>query len=583
MQKMIQLDAHLSVIRGALEDGFPEDCALAETSWGIVEVAGLGGDDLAALLETVLEHRTEDEVVEAFALRTGYAHEDVRGVLAALARCGVIAYGDPDQRPAIWDELFAPAEPPPSGEKSGYRRVAVVGSGSLAARIAKALGAEGIAVEHVRPPMTTGTGSSKPPVEIFATAHGRRPPPATSGVAKPGDGEDDALFSGFDMVVLALEDAPFGRLLELHRSAIEAECRVLPVVVRGRGIDVGPLFVPNAPGVSLRAALFPLISDDGTLPAKLAVCDALTLRDAAEVDDALVVRAVDTVGRTLRDPSRSMMVRSLHVGPASIEEALLPLPTPEEIFLSASGVRELDLRTYLSPHLRDERLLAAIRASFAAGELIILRDAFERDFAEAIHGALDRVTAWGVYEQRRPYFHSHRHALYERSDFCAELRTLELVFNSESTIELIESLVGDDCRMPTIFTPTWYMSGDHSTPHPDTRDGRKIAFAWHLTKEWRPDWGGDFYWCASGTPVPPTFNSLLLFKVSRSTTHVVVDVAPHARGKRLAISGWWRGSSTLQEVREARALDEAKRVLVLPGGTKVSVTEALTGRAQDLD
>jgi Rps23 Pro-64 3,4-dihydroxylase Tpa1-like proline 4-hydroxylase len=34
---------------------------------------------------------------------------------------------------------------------------------------------------------------------------------------------------------------------------------------------------------------------------------------------------------------------------------------------------------------------------------------------------------------------------------------------------------------------------------------------------------------------------LLLFNVDEHSKHFVTQVAPHAQGKRLAVSGWWYG------------------------------------------
>ena len=64
---------------------------------------------------------------------------------------------------------------------------------------------------------------------------------------------------------------------------------------------------------------------------------------------------------------------------------------------------------------------------------------------------------------------------------------------------------------------------------------------WHLAKDWRSEWGGALFWCAKGCYLPPLFNTLWLFNVVPESTHFVTHVSPYARGKRLAINGWWTG------------------------------------------
>ena len=70
---------------------------------------------------------------------------------------------------------------------------------------------------------------------------------------------------------------------------------------------------------------------------------------------------------------------------------------------------------------------------------------------------------------------------------------------------------------------------------------RQLAFVWHLAKEWRPEWGGAFYWCPKASYMPPAFNTLYLFNVRPESIHFVTQVSPYAQGKRLTINGWWTG------------------------------------------
>jgi Rps23 Pro-64 3,4-dihydroxylase Tpa1-like proline 4-hydroxylase len=66
---------------------------------------------------------------------------------------------------------------------------------------------------------------------------------------------------------------------------------------------------------------------------------------------------------------------------------------------------------------------------------------------------------------------------------------------------------------------------------------------WHLTKNWRPRWGGAFYWCPSFAPIEASFNTLVLFNPTAISYHFVTQVSPHARGKRFTVNGWWQAGS----------------------------------------
>ena len=92
-----------------------------------------------------------------------------------------------------------------------------------------------------------------------------------------------------------------------------------------------------------------------------------------------------------------------------------------------------------------------------------------------------------------------------------------------------------------------YLPGDHSLPHRDFGGNRSVAFVWHLTRQWQSEWGGHLYWCPSGTSIAPLFNCLILFNVAASSLHLVTAVSPYARGKRLAVSGWWTSLAQLDD------------------------------------
>src|SRR5687768_13352521 len=84
------VDPQLRVVAAAGAGVLPETCAIAQTSWGLVELAGLPGEDLAALLAAVAEHADREVIAASFAEERGYDRDDVPAVLEELLDRGVI-------------------------------------------------------------------------------------------------------------------------------------------------------------------------------------------------------------------------------------------------------------------------------------------------------------------------------------------------------------------------------------------------------------------------------------------------------------------------------------------------------------
>ena len=168
---------------------------------------------------------------------------------------------------------------------------------------------------------------------------------------------------------------------------------------------------------------------------------------------------------------------------------------------------------------------------------------------------LDACTAWKVYEGSSKGFHYRHHNLYVKGDYPADLKWCERVFDLSASRDFVGQLSGRQCTGSTEFSASWYLPGDHSLPHTDAvahvaDENRQVAFIWHLAKEWRPEWGGELFWCPHFANITPRFNSLVLFNVGPDSVHFVTMVSPYAQGKRLTINGWWTGSSPTGESRD---------------------------------
>jgi hypothetical protein len=204
------------------------------------------------------------------------------------------------------------------------------------------------------------------------------------------------------------------------------------------------------------------------------------------------------------------------------------------------------IELYLNPLLRRQDALRGINEALVAGRLVVIRDAFHLAFAERMFRCLDDCTEWKLHEHFEDHFHFHHHNLYDPQTFPPDLAWCRRIFESEPTKGFVHRLSGRDCSGGTPFSASWYLPGDHSLPHCDLvktgeDESRQLAFVWHLTRDWRPAWGGAFFWCATSRYLAPSFNTLLLFAVGHRSYHFVTHVSPYARSKRLAINGWWTG------------------------------------------
>jgi hypothetical protein len=86
-------------------------------------------------------------------------------------------------------------------------------------------------------------------------------------------------------------------------------------------------------------------------------------------------------------------------------------------------------------------------------------------------------------------------------------------------------------------------AGDFLRPHSDDNRNRQLALVIYLSPAWTSDMGGVLHMVGpegQDTPVPPEFNSIVLFDVLAGTTHYVTSVSPRAATRsRLTIGGWY--------------------------------------------
>lgn len=414
----------------------------------------------------------------------------------------------------------APPESPPDAVLSIVlrRRSKVVFIGTASAAVREGLG--GLDIEY-----RDGFGP-----QVTIQSRGARVHPATALAAPGGPAIDASLLRATKVVVVALPDVATKVLVAAFREIGSAGVPVLPVVFAPDRIELGPLIVGGverafarsrlgaAYDESVEHALFeistgsmPEMSQDGEAAL------AAALRDACEVPRA----------------EHATRVTHVHCDGTTLHE----FHDWTRLFEGESLKGELfGIDTLFARELPEGRC----RESLVEGALVSIKDCFVEGFADSVHEVLVKTRAWRLHEAIERDFFYHHHNVYRRADFHPSLALLFLLFSSEATIAWVERISGQRCDAPPAMSPSWYMPGDHSTPHRDSLEGRRIAFIWHLTRSWQPEWGGHLVWCPTGATLRPDFNVLHLFDVTHSQSHFVMTVSPAAEGRRLTWNGWWK-------------------------------------------
>lgn len=204
--------------------------------------------------------------------------------------------------------------------------------------------------------------------------------------------------------------------------------------------------------------------------------------------------------------------------------------------------------TYLNPEIfEDEEYLKEMSEAIKRGDLVIIEDAFDTELAEYIWEDLGRDDLdWQLMEDAHDDgFHYHHHNIHQdMEEFSERMEQIHGMFNHPDSKRFMSEFSGRDCE-GSLDIPggaSYYKPGDHSLPHTDYNDKRTVAFVWHLTKDWTPEWGGALFFCPAHAHQPfvhASFNTLHLFSVSPNSTHFVTVVSPYAESKRLAFNGWY--------------------------------------------
>lgn len=200
-----------------------------------------------------------------------------------------------------------------------------------------------------------------------------------------------------------------------------------------------------------------------------------------------------------------------------------------------------------------------IRSELAQDRLVIVRDAFDRDLAEALHAELEQASHWSV---RRDYGKHHQvfHEELSGEALTPALQTLGEAWRSAATREWIEQLRGRPFVGSAQLEAMWLYPGHYVNAYARAA-GRSLSMYWDLTKNWDDEWGGSLIWLASGTVIRPSFNTLLLCPDDPSgARYSITPVNPTARGRRFAVTFLRCEPRAAEE--DARERDGGRQALV---------------------
>ena len=244
------------------------------------------------------------------------------------------------------------------------------------------------------------------------------------------------------------------------------------------------------------------------------------------------------VGRRLADAYTQF---GKDLGIASVEEySEMLAPLFKRGLLVPVPVEDLSqpfLLDHMAGDLRNEGAWTDIGKQLQSDHCVIVRDAFTTEFANATHALLDRHADWQHVEgHRAPHFGYEYYNSGEGGPLVAEC---ERIFDSARTKSFMERVSGRSCGGAASISASYFMPGSYQLPHRDANDDRSVAFVWHLARDWNPSWGGAFYWIPTATYVTASFNTLILFNVTKTSNHFVTTVNQRSQSKRLAVNGWW--------------------------------------------
>lgn len=139
--------------------------------------------------------------------------------------------------------------------------------------------------------------------------------------------------------------------------------------------------------------------------------------------------------------------------------------------------------------------------------------------------------------------------IYRRKNSTDDLHPYLKIFQDSRFREYLSKITGysDLEYAPGSTFISNYGPGHYNGPHTDGVNGR-IAFVFHLSKDWKPEMGGlfmrmDWDWKTVNKVICPPFNTLSIFDTKwqgqDGAPHLVSEIAQGVTNKRISYTGWY--------------------------------------------
>ncbi len=127
---------------------------------------------------------------------------------------------------------------------------------------------------------------------------------------------------------------------------------------------------------------------------------------------------------------------------------------------------------------------------------------------------------------------------------CLECQFLNWL-GSDFMLFFIRSITGVEVSRTNEVFASRFTSNQFLSPHHDEGKG-KIGFVYTLTKNWRPEWGGNLHFMEDDystviKTIVPVFNRLTIFDIpsKNGVPHYVSHILPTVKSNRISITGWF--------------------------------------------
>lgn len=134
---------------------------------------------------------------------------------------------------------------------------------------------------------------------------------------------------------------------------------------------------------------------------------------------------------------------------------------------------------------------------------------------------------------------------FDQTNDCKNAKTKAVkefykMFTSKEFLKLISEITGKKFKSADM-SGFIYHDTDYLLPHDDRLEGRKVAYVVNLSRHFTKQNGGAlrlFKGKRIVKVIPPTYNTLTIFEVSKKSLHDVQEVM---HNKRISFAGWFHG------------------------------------------